>query len=99
MAPSLRKIRNQRPMRKTPFPENPWDDPNWYDLHDREWTAGSEKEPEHYHEFLVGLPPLDHEDHLVDAGCGTGKLSALIADGYPEIGLVTLIEPNQRKLE
>src|SRR5437667_5668859 len=86
-------------MRKDPYPEKPWDHPDWYDLHDREWTAGSEREPEHYHEFLIALPPLDAGDHLLDIGAGTGKLSALIAQSYPRLGLVTLIEPNADKIE
>jgi SAM-dependent methyltransferase len=82
-----------------PYPEKPWDHPDWYDLHDREWTAGLEREPEHYHEFLISLPPLDREDHLVDFGAGTGKLSTLIAQNYPQLGLLTLVEPNKAKLE
>jgi SAM-dependent methyltransferase len=82
-----------------PYPEKPWDHPDWYDLHDREWTAGSEREPEHYHELLISLPPLDREDHLLDIGAGTGKLSTLIARSYPQLGLLTLVEPNGDKLE
>lgn len=76
----------------------PWEHPDWYDLHDTTWTAGPEREPEHYRELVLALPPLDAEDHLVDVGAGTGKLSALIARGYPRLGRVTLIEPNQEKL-
>jgi len=79
--------------------EPPWEHPDWYDLHDTTWTAGPEREPEHYRELLLGLPPLDAGDHLVDLGAGTGKLSRLIARGYPELGRVTLIEPNAQKLE
>lgn len=45
------------------------------------------------------LPPLDAEDHLLDAGCGTGKLASLVARGYPRLGCVTLLEPNAPKLE
>lgn len=78
--------------------EPPWEHPDWYDLHDTTWTAGPEREPEHYRELLLGLPPLDAADHLVDVGAGTGKLSRLIARGYPELGRVTLVEPNARKL-
>jgi SAM-dependent methyltransferase len=78
--------------------EPPWEHPDWYDLHDTTWTAGPEREPEHYRELLLALPPLDAADHLVDLGAGTGKLSRLIARGYPEIGRVTLIDPNARKL-
>jgi SAM-dependent methyltransferase len=79
--------------------EKPWEHADWYDLHDTTWTAGSEREPEHYRETLLALPPLDANDHLIDAGAGTGKLSALIAGGYPRLGRVTLIEPNTDKLE
>ena len=79
--------------------EPPWEQPDWYDLHDTTWTAGPEREPEHYRELLLALPPLDAGDHLVDLGAGTGKLSRVIARGYPELGRVTLIEPNARKLE
>jgi SAM-dependent methyltransferase len=78
--------------------EKPWEHPDWYDLHDTTWTAGPEREPEHYRECLFALPPLDRPDHLVDAGAGTGKLAALIAAGYPLLGRVTLIEPNEVKL-
>jgi SAM-dependent methyltransferase len=77
----------------------PWEHPDWYDLHDTAWTAGSEREPEHYRELLLALPPLDREDHLVDVGAGTGKLACLIAHGYPRLGRVTLLEPNAEKLE
>jgi len=86
-------------MGKDPYPPNPWDHADWYDLHDRESTAGAEREPEHYHELLIALPPLDSNDHLIDVGAGTGKLSTLIAQGYPHLGLVTLIEPNEDKLQ
>lgn len=78
---------------------NWWDHPDWYDLHDTAWTAGSEREPEHYRELMLSLPPLDKTDHLIDAGAGTGKLAALIADSYPAVGRVTLIEPNGLKLQ
>jgi len=79
--------------------EPPWENPDWYDLHDTTWTAGPEREPEHYRELLLALPPLDRDDHLVDIGAGTGKLARLVARGYPELGRVTLVEPNPRKLE
>ena len=79
--------------------EGPWDHPDWYDLHDTDWTAGSEREPEHYREFVLALPPLDRQDHLVDVGAGTGKLAGLIATAYPRLGQVTLIEPLEAKLE
>lgn len=79
--------------------DKPWEHADWYDLHDTTWTAGSEREPEHYRETLLALPPLDADDHLIDVGAGTGKLSALIANGYPRLGRVTLIEPNTDKLE
>lgn len=78
--------------------DNPWDHPDWYDLHDTTWTAGPEREPEHYRELVLALPPLDRHDHLVDTGAGTGKLACLIARNYPHLGRVTLIEPNDRKL-
>ncbi|MBI1733655.1 MAG: class I SAM-dependent methyltransferase [Candidatus Rokubacteria bacterium] len=77
----------------------PWEHPDWYDLHDTTWTAGPEREPEHYRELVLALPPLDADDHLLDAGCGTGKLAALVARGYPCLGRVTLVEPNAAKLE
>jgi SAM-dependent methyltransferase len=77
----------------------PWEHPDWYDLHDTTWTAGPEREPEHYRELLLSLPPLDRDNHLIDVGAGTGKLSALVARGYPRLGRVTLIEPNRPKLE
>jgi SAM-dependent methyltransferase len=77
----------------------PWEHPDWYDIHDTAWTAGPEREPEHYREMVIALPPLDVNDHLLDAGCGTGKLAALIARGYPNLGRVTLLEPNALKLE
>lgn len=77
----------------------PWEHPDWYDLHDTTWTAGTEREPEHYRETLLALPPLDRDDHMIDAGAGTGKLSAMIANGYSRLGRITLIEPNTDKLE
>jgi SAM-dependent methyltransferase len=79
--------------------DQPWEHPDWYDLHDTAWSAGSEREPEHYRELMLALPPLDRHDHLVDVGAGTGKLAALIASSYPQLGEVTLIEPNAHKLE
>ena len=39
------------------FREEPWEHPDWYDLHDTTWTAGPEREPEHYRELVLGLPP------------------------------------------
>ena len=77
----------------------PWEHPDWYDLHDTTWTAGPEREPEHYRELLLSLPPLGSADHLLDIGAGTGKLACLVARGYPELGRVTLLEPNEPKLE
>jgi SAM-dependent methyltransferase len=77
----------------------PWEHPDWYDLHDTAWTAGPEREPEQYRELVIALPPLDVQDHLVDVGAGTGKLSGLIARGYPKLGRVTLVEPNRDKLD
>ena len=76
----------------------PWEHPDWYDLHDTAWTAGSEREPEHYRELLLTLPPLDRDDHVIDVGAGTGKLAMLIAQGYPRLGQITVLEPNERKL-
>ena len=77
----------------------PWEHPDWYDLHDTTWTAGPEREPEHYRELVLALLPLDRDDHLVDVGAGTGKLALMVARGYPRLGRVTLIEPNRDKLE
>jgi SAM-dependent methyltransferase len=76
----------------------PWEHPDWYDLHDTTWTAGPEREPEHYREAVIALPPLDRDDHLVDLGAGTGKLASLIARSYPSLGRLTLVEPNPHKL-
>ena len=78
--------------------DEPWEHPDWYDLHDTTWTAGPEREPEHYRELVLALPPLDRHDHLIDVGAGTGKLAGMIARSYPRLGRVTLIEPNGRKL-
>ncbi len=78
--------------------DEPWEDPDWYDLHDTTWTAGPEREPEHYREFVIALPPLGESDHLVDVGAGTGKLALEIAKAYPSLGRVTLLEPNAPKL-
>lgn len=83
----------------TDFQRDPWEHPAWYDLHDNTYTAGPEREPEHYREFVLTLPPLDRQDHLVDLGAGTGKLALLIAQGYEQLGQVTLIDPNAPKLE
>jgi len=82
-----------------PWVNAPWEHPDWYDIHDTTRTAGPEREPEHYGELVIALPPLDAGDHLLDAGCGTGKLAALVARGYPKLGRVTLLEPNALKLE
>jgi ubiquinone/menaquinone biosynthesis C-methylase UbiE len=76
-----------------------WEHPDWYDLHDTAWGGGSEREPEHYRELVLALPPLDRESHVIDVGAGTGKLAALIAGAYRELGAVTLVEPNPRKLQ
>ncbi|MRG96815.1 hypothetical protein [Polyangium spumosum] len=76
----------------------PWEHPDWYDLHDTTWTAGPEREPEHYRELVLALPPLDADAHLVDVGAGTGKLTRLIAAAYPELGRITLVEPNVQKI-
>src|SRR5262245_7335393 len=78
--------------------DEPWEHPDWYDLHDTTWTAGPDREPEHYREAVIALPPLDRGDHLVDLGAGTGKLARLIAESYPALGRVTLVEPNERKV-
>jgi len=86
-------------MSETPWANAPWEHPDWYDIHDTTWTAGPEREPEHYRELVIALPPLDGGDHLLDAGCGTGKLAALVARGYPRLGRVTLLEPNVPKLD
>jgi hypothetical protein len=77
----------------------PWEHPDWYDLHDTTWTAGPEREPEHYRELVLSLPPLDGDDHVIDAGAGTGKLAGLVARAYPRLGRLTLVEPNADKLD
>jgi hypothetical protein len=51
-----------------------WDHPDWYDCHDNTSVAGPDREPEHYREFVIALPPIDARDHVVDVGVGTGKL-------------------------
>ncbi len=79
--------------------ESPWEHPDWYDLHDVVCRACGEREPEHYRELLLALPPLDAIDHLVDLGAGTGKLSRLIAQKFPELGRLTLLDPNEKKLQ
>ena len=81
------------------FRDEPWEHPDWYDLHDTTWTAGPEREPEHYRELVISLPPLDYEDHLVDVGAGTGKIACAVGRAYPRLGRVSLVEPNERKLE
>jgi hypothetical protein len=81
------------------FRDEPWEHPDWYDLHDATWTAGPEREPEHYRELVISLPPLDYEDHLVDVGAGTGKIACAVGLAYPRLGRVSLVEPNEKKLE
>jgi SAM-dependent methyltransferase len=76
-----------------------WDHPDWYDCHDTTSVAGPEREPEHYREFLIALPPIDVDDHVVDMGAGTGKLSLMVATAYPSVGRISLVEPNEVKLE
>jgi SAM-dependent methyltransferase len=76
-----------------------WDHPDWYDSHDNAAVAGPDREPEHYREFLIALPPIDTRDHVVDVGAGTGKLATMVAAAYPSVGRVTLLEPNQAKLD
>ena len=76
-----------------------WDHPDWYDCHDNTSVAGPEREPEHYREFIIALPPLDAADHVADIGAGTGKLSLLLAGAYPNVGRFSLVEPNERKLD
>jgi SAM-dependent methyltransferase len=81
------------------MPHPYWEHPDWYDVHDNQSVAGVEREPEHYREFVIALPPVGAEDEVVDVGAGTGKLSGLLADAYPDVGRITLVEPNERKLE
>jgi SAM-dependent methyltransferase len=81
------------------MPHPYWEHRDWYDVHDKESVAGPEREPEHYREFVVALPPIGPEDHVVDVGAGTGKLAGFLADAYPDVGRVTLVEPNEGKLD
>jgi len=76
-----------------------WDHPDWYDCHDNTSVAGPDREPEHYREFVIALPPLGASDHVVDVGAGTGKLSLLLTGAYPRVGRISLVEPNEAKLE
>ena len=76
-----------------------WEHRDWYDVHDNTSIAGPDREPEHYREFVIALPPIGADDSLVDVGAGTGKLSGLVAEAYPDLGRVTLIEPNESKLD
>lgn len=87
-----------RILRPMTWTRPPWEHPDWYDLHDTAWGAGSEREPEHYREAVLALPPLTRADHLVDLGAGTGKLARLVVQSYPEVGHVTLVDPNADKL-
>lgn len=75
-----------------------WDHPDWYDCHDNTSVAGPDREPEHYRELVIALPPIGADDHVVDVGAGTGKLSLLLAAAYPDVGRITLVEPNESKL-
>ena len=81
------------------MPNPYWDHRDWYDVHDSTSVAGPDREPEHYREFVITLPPIGPADHVVDVGAGTGKLSGLLADAYPDVGSVTLLEPNEGKLD
>jgi SAM-dependent methyltransferase len=76
-----------------------WEHRDWYDVHDNTSIAGPDREPEHYREFVIALPPIGADDSLVDIGAGTGKLSGLVAEAYPDLGRLTLIEPNESKLD
>ncbi|MBI2219375.1 MAG: hypothetical protein HYU51_19020 [Candidatus Rokubacteria bacterium] len=49
--------------------------------------------------LVLSLPPLDRDDHVIDAGAGTGKLAGLVARAYPRLGRLTLVEPNADKLD
>jgi len=81
------------------MPHPYWEHRDWYDVHDNTSIAGPDREPEHYREFVITLPPIGPGDHVVDVGAGTGKLAGLVADAYPDLGGVTLIEPNEGKLD
>jgi len=81
------------------MPHPYWEHRDWYDVHDNTSMAGPDREPEHYREFVIALPPIGPDDSLVDVGAGTGKLSGLVAEAYPDLGRVTLIEPNESKLD
>lgn len=81
------------------MPHPYWEHRDWYDVHDNTSVAGPDREPEHYRELVIALPPIGPDDHLVDVGAGTGKLSGLVAEAYPDLGRVTLIEPNESKLD
>jgi SAM-dependent methyltransferase len=76
-----------------------WEHRDWYDVHDNTSVAGTDREPEHYRELVIALPPIGPEDHVADVGAGTGKLSGLLADAYPDVGRITLVEPNEGKLD
>ncbi len=76
-----------------------WENPDWYDLHDDASVSGVAREAEHYKEFVLALPPLTSEDHLIDVGTGTGKLVAETVAAYPRVGRVSLVDPNSSKLE
>lgn len=79
--------------------QEPWEHPDWYDLHDNAMSAGPDKEMEQYRELVLSLPPLDRDGHVIDVGTGTGKLAQAVAIAYPRLGRMTLIEPNTAKLE
>ena len=60
-----------------------WEHRDWYDVHDNTSIAGPDREPEHYREFVITLPPIGPDDHVVDVGAGTGKLSGLARRRLP----------------
>ena len=77
------------------MPHPYWEHPDWYDVHDNTCIAGPDREPEHYREFVIALPPIGAEDHVADVGAGTGKLSHLIDLEIGDMRLRMFIDSDQ----